>query len=179
MDVTPNSELKHRVQDACRRNGVKVKVVERMSHTVKSNLQRSNPYGWKHCERRDCPTCNRNIQINCRARGCVYYIDCEDCQQTVFKQYRGQTGRSVYERMKEHFKEWEEKCADSYLLKHSVQYHNGETFGIDVKIKTQCYGRPTTRMITEPVRIEELPEENSLNSKSEWTYIKLPRVSVT
>ena len=60
-----------------------------------------------------------------------------------------------------------------------MQYHNGETFGIDVKIKTLCYGRPTTRLITEAMRIEELPEENSLNSKSEWTYIKLPRVSVT
>ena len=57
-------------------------------------------------------------------------------------------------------------------------YHNGETFAIDVKIQAQCFGKPTTRMITEAVRIEELPDENSLNSKSEWTYVKLPRVNV-
>ena len=178
VEVTLNSEFKHKVQDACKRNGVKVKVVEKMNKTVKSKLQRSNPYGWRHCGRGDCPTCSRDIHINCRARGCVYYIDCEDCQQTIYKQYRGQTGRSIYERMKEHFKEWDRKSDDSYLHKHSQQYHNGETFSVDVKVKTQCYGKPTTRMITEAVRIEELPEENSLNSKSEWTYIKLPRVNV-
>ena len=178
VDVTPNSELKHRVQDACKRNGVKVKVVEKMDRTVKNRLQRNNPYGWKHCERGDCPTCNRDIHINCRARGCVYQIECTDCQQTVSKQYRGQSGRSIYERMKEHFKEWEDEAEDSYLMKHAVQYHQGETFGVDVKIITQCYGKPTTRMITEAVKIEELPDENSLNSKSEWTYVRLPRVGV-
>ena len=97
VDVTLNSELKHRVQNACKRNGVRVKVVEKMSQTVKSNLQRNNPYGWKHCERRDCPTCNRDIHINCRTRGCVYEIECTDCKETVTKQYRGQSGRSTYE----------------------------------------------------------------------------------
>ena len=60
----------------------------------------------------------------------------------------------------------------------AVQYHNGGTFNIDVKIMAQCYGKPTTRMITEAVMIEELPDEHSLNSKAEWTYVKLPRVGV-
>ena len=31
---------------------------------------------------------------------------------------------------------------------------------------------------TEAVHIEELPEENSLNEKTEWNYISLPRVAV-
>ena len=83
-----------------------------------------------------------------------------------------------YERTKEHIKAWERKCEDSCLHQHSLEYHNGETFAIDVKIQAQCFGKPTTRMITEAVRIEELPDENSLNSKSEWTYVKLPRVNV-
>ena len=74
--------------------------------------------------------------------------------------------------------EWADKSEDSYLYKHAVQYHNGETFGVDVKILAQCFGKPTTRMITEAVKIEELPEENLLNSKSEWTYVRLPRVGV-
>ena len=178
VDVTPNGELKHKVQDAWKRTGVKGKVIERMNRTVKNQIQRNNPYGWEHCGRNDCPTCNRDIQINCRARGCVYEIECTDCKETVTKQYRGQSGRSIYERMKEHFREWERKSTDSYLEKHSVQYHNGETFGVDVKILAQCYGKPTSRMITEAVKIETLPEENSLNSKAEWTYVRLPSVGV-
>ena len=178
VNVTPNSELKHRVQDACRRNKMKIKVVEKMNQTVKTTLQRSNPYGWKPCGRVDCYTCNHDIHINCRTRGCVYQIECVECEQIVTKQYRGQTGRSSYERTKEHIEKWEAKADDSYLHKHAVQYHNGETFNINVKILAQCYGKPTTRMITEAVMIEELPDEHSLNSKSEWTYVKLPRVAV-
>ena len=179
VGVTLNSELKHRVQDACRKNKLKIKVVEKMNRTIKSTLQRSNPYGWKPCGRGDCYTCNHDIRINCRARGCVYQIECLECQLIVTKQYRGQTGRSTYERIsKEHIAKWEAKAEDSYLHKHAVQYHNGGTFNIDVKILAQCYGKPTTRMITEAVMIEELPDDNSLNSKSEWTYVKLPRVAV-
>ena len=59
-----------------------------------------------------------------------------------------------------------------------MEYHNGGTYNINIKILAQCYGKPTTRMITEAVMIDELPDENSLNSKSEWTYVKLPRVAV-
>ena len=88
VDVTPNSELKHKIQDACKRNKIKVKVVEKMERTVKKTLQRSNPFGWKHCGREDCPTCGRGIHINCRSRGCVYEIECKDCSIAVTKQCR-------------------------------------------------------------------------------------------
>lgn len=178
VDVTLNGELKQRVQEACKKNKVKVKVVENMDKTIKNTLQRSNPFGWKRCGRTDCPTCTRDIKVNCRTRGCVYEIECLDCRLTVTKQYRGQTGRSLYERMKEHFGQWEEGAEDSYLRKHGVQYHNGGTFEVDVRLLTQSYGKPTTRMISEAVHIQELPDDNSLNSKAEWTYVKLPRVAV-
>ena len=178
MEVTPNSELKHRVQDTCRKNKAKIKVVEKMNRTVKSTLQRSNPFGWKPCGRGDCYTCNNDIHINCRTRGCVYQIECVECEMVVSKQYRGQTGRSEYERTKEHIRKWEAKAEDSYLHKHAVEYHNGGTYNINIKILAQCYGKPTTRMITEAVMIDELPDENSMNSKSECTYVKLPRVAV-
>ena len=178
VDVTPDSELKHRVQDACRKNKVRIKVVEKMNRTIKTTLQRSNPFGWRPCGRVDCYTCNHGIQINCRTRGCVYQFECIECQLVVMKMYRGQTGRSVYERTKEHIEKWEAQAEDSYLQKHALQYHNGGTFNIDVKILAQCYGKPTARMITEAVMIEELPEDNSLNSKAEWTYVRLPRVEV-
>ena len=68
------------------------------------------------------------------------------------------------------------QCFQSY--KHSLECHNGEKFEVDVRIIAQCYGKPSTRLITEAVYIEELPKENSMNSKAEWTYIKLPRVEV-
>ncbi len=179
VDVTLNGEMKHRVQKAFRRNKVKVKVVEKIRRMVKKELQRSNPYEWEHCGRHDCVTCNLGIRINCRTRGAVYEIPCVDCGQTVVeKMYRGQTGRSIYERMKEHFTKWQNEAEDSPLHKHSLECHNGGLFDIDVKILAKCYGKPTTRLITEAIHIEELPEENSLNEKTEWNYIRLPRVAV-
>ena len=178
VDVTLNGQMKRRVEKAFKKSKMKVKVVEKIRRMVKKELQRSNPYEWEHCGREDCVTCNLGIRINCRSRGSVYEIRCEDCGRTVEKMYRGQTGRSIYERMKEHFSKWLSAAEDSTLHKHSVEYHNGNTFKVDVKILAQCYGKPTTRLITEAVRIEELPEENSLNEKTEWNYIQLPRVAV-
>ena len=178
VDVTENSELKTKVQAVCKKNNVRVKVLEKMNKTIKNTLQRSNPYEWKHCGRGDCPTCNLGIKINCRTRGAVYEFDCIDCRRILMKLYRGTSSRSTYERVKEHFKKWLEKAEDSYLHKHSIECHNGGTFNIDVRILAQCYGKPTSRMITEAVYIEELPKENSMNSKAEWTYVKLPRVKV-
>ena len=131
VDVTLNGEMKQRVEKAFRRNKMKVKVVEKIRRMVKKELQRSNPYEWEHCGRNDCVTCNRGIRINCRSRGLVYEIRCEDCERNVIeKMYRGQTGRSTYERMKEHFSKWLSGAEDSPLHKHSVEYHNIEPFSI-------------------------------------------------
>ena len=81
--------------------------------------------------------------------------------------------------MKEHIRNWEMKEDDSCLHKHSLECHEGGVFQLDLKLVARCYGAPTTRMITESVHIEELPEENSMNAKSEWTYVRLPRVVVS
>ena len=178
VNVTLNGELKKRAQHICRKNKVKIKVIEKINSTVKRSLQRSNPYGHEHCGRNDCVTCNLGLPINCRERGNVYEIGCVDCQAIIDKLYRGQTGRSTYERLKEHFLKWEGKADDSNLHKHSLECHNGERFNFTVRILAKCYGKPTTRLITEAIRIEELPEENSMNEKTEWNYVQLPRVAI-
>ena len=139
MDVTFNSEMKHRVQNACQKNKLKIKVVEKMNRMRVPDRVSGMPTGSN-------------------------------------KKYRGQTGQSTYHRVGEHIEKWEAKAEDSYLHKHAVQYHNGGTSNINVKILAQCYGKPTTRMITAAVTVEELPDDNSL--KSEWTYVKLLRVAV-
>ena len=150
-----------------------------MKASIKGELQRSNPYGWKHCNRNDCITCNLDIQINCRTRGNVYEMECVQCRETVSKKYRGQSGRSIYEQMKEHILNWQQKDEESYLHKHSLDCDGGGIFDIDVKLMAKCFGRPTERMITESVKIEELSDENTMNSKSEWTYVRLPRIVVS
>ena len=45
VDTTPNGELKKRVEAACRKNKMRIKVVEKIDNTVKKELQKSNPFG--------------------------------------------------------------------------------------------------------------------------------------
>ena len=174
VDVTRNSELKKRVENACRRNKLKIKVVEKLGSTVKSELQRSNPFKATKCGREDCTLCELNMDINCRIRGCVYKILCTECN----KCYIGQTCRSMYDRINEHYEDWNEKKERSILHKHSVKYHNNSQFNIKISIIANCFGSPTTRLITEAVYIDELSDEKSLNLKTEWSYVKLPKAVI-
>ena len=160
---------------------MKIKVVEKISSTMKKELQRSNPFGHQHCGRNDCVTCYLDLPINCRKRGPVYEMYCVTCKEMLDAQeqaYRGQTGRTTYHRMKEHFAKWESGTEDSVLHEHSVKCHRGGDFEVSVKILASCYGKPTTRLITEAINIEEMPEETSMNERSEWNYVRLPRVGM-
>ena len=64
------------------------------------------------------------------------------------------------------------------LWRHSQLYHEGRDFEVDVSILAKCYGKPSRRKITEAVLIDQLPEEESMNSKKEWSYVKLSKVRV-
>ena len=175
VDVTENSELKREVQRACKRNKMKVKVVEKMRGTVKEELQRSNPFKNRTCGRNNCVLCRLGIDIDCRTRGCVYQIKCKECS----RKYRGQTGRSICCRTNEHFKDFEDKKEKTVLFEHSRLYHGSQNFDVEISILSRCFGEPTTRMITEAVLINELSDTETMNSKTEWNYVKLPRVTIT
>ena len=132
VDVTKNSELMREVQQCCKKYKMKVKVVEKMGRTIKSELQRSNPFDLKSCGRNNCAICKLGIKIDCRTRGCVYEMTCKECS----RKYRGQTGRSIFERVNEHFKSYTEKKEDSVLFQHSEQYHDGQKFQLNILLKT-------------------------------------------
>ena len=105
----------------------------------------------------------------------MYEITCKECS----RKYRGQTGRSIFERVNEHYKSYIEKKDESVLFQHSKQYHENQEFQLDIKIISRCFGAPTTRLITEAVLINELDDDETLNSRKEWSYVKLPRVTIT
>ena len=93
--------------------------------------------------------------------------------------YVGQTSRSLYERIKEEVRGWRNRDEKNALWCHSVLYHSGGDFPIDVKVVDRSFGRPTKRMIAEAVGIDCLGEDETMNSKREWTYTKLNKVQVT
>ena len=138
--------------------------------TIKGLLQRSNPYGVRDCQRDKCLICCQGCGTDCRTRGCVYEYTCEEC--------RRKSSRSVYERNKKQLKQWEEGDDECPLQRHSNLYHNGGHFVAEVKVLAKCYGKPSRRLITEAVLIDELPNTMTMNGKSEWSYVKLAKVQM-
>jgi hypothetical protein len=174
VEATPKAEFKKKVQSVVKRHGVKMKVVERVGTTVKGLLQRSNPFGTMGCGRQKCCICSGDGNEDCRSRGCVYEFVCMECQ----RMYRGQTGRSIYERGKEQIESWENEDDECPLKRHSTLYHEGQRFQVKVRVLAQCYGKPSRRMITEAVMIGEVPDDMTMNGKNEWSFIKLAKVQV-
>ena len=118
-----------------------IKVVEKAGATIKGTLQRSNPFGVNHCGRMNCTICEGGNSTNCRTRGCVYEYVCGECE----RKYCGQTGRTIYERNREHMDAWDNGFDECPLQRHSNLFHNGERFDVEVKVVAKCYGRPTRR----------------------------------
>ena len=172
MEPTWKSNLKVQVEKLLKKYHLKIKVVERVGETVKSILQRSDPFRTNICEREDCLICEKALPVNCRERGVVYELVCTVCE----RKYRGQTGVSIYERTCKHSKDWRDGLESCPLYRHQELFHPDGEFDFEVKVLSKCFGKPTRRMITEAVKIGELKDGESMNSKKEWTYIALDKI---
>ena len=172
VEATPGSKLRKEVERIVRRHRVKIKVVERVGTTVKRTLQKSDPFSRRGCERHQCVVCDNGCDVDCRTRGVVYELWCKECM----RKYRGQTGRSTYERTKEQVSS--AGSDDKPLKRHRELYHGGDEVDVGCKILAQCFGKPSRRMISEAVYIDELKDSETMNSKREWSYAKLNKVIV-
>ena len=173
VEATPGGRLKKQIQQTTKRMNLKIKIVERVSSTIKHILQKSDPFEKVSCWRLDCEVCRRGNYTDCKESGCVYELTCRD------RRYRGTTARTTYHRTKEEVRDWLKQEEDSPLWKHSQMYHNGGDFEFDIRVIGRCFGKPSRRRITEAVRIDELDDEKTMNSKGEWSYIKLSKVVAT
>ena len=200
IPATPKCELKNRIQNTANKYKIPIKIIENVNESVKKNLQKSNPFKRSECGRQDCKMCQMGCKTSCRIRGMVYELKCDPCQKIL---YRGQTSRSGYERINEHFEDWKQSKSKIKNIKrdnnkkknqqsmkdneekipilhsHALKYHNDNGYEVDIRVISRNFGDPMKRLITESVLIDELKDEDVLNSKSEWSYVRLPKVLVT
>ena len=174
VEATPGSELAKRVRSVVERLRLRIKIVEKAGTTIKGLLQKSDPFGVNHCGRERCLICESGCPVDCRVRGCVYQYICEECK----RKYRGQTGRAIFERNNEHMEAWEQGEDECPLQRHSNLYHGGRRFNVDLEVIAKCYGKPSRRMITEAVLIGEIPDNETMNNKSEWNYANLDKMNL-
>ena len=195
VENTRGGELAKRLREVEKRTqrmtGFKTKIVEGVGSKLKNLLSNSNPWKGSPCGR-ICIPCGQpgEKKQDCRKRNIIYESKCIDCNPEKEKYqkdgkeledsrafpsiYVGESGRSLHERAKEHWSDFESRSGDSHILKHWLNHHGGQgtpKFRIDV-IK---YCQDTlTRQVGEAVRIQYRGQ--TLNSKSGFNRSGLSRL---
>ena len=65
MPATPNLQLQKKYQTEIKRQGFKIKVVEKAGVAIKRVLQKSDPFKPRQCGQEDCPVCRTEGKAPC------------------------------------------------------------------------------------------------------------------
>ncbi len=122
MPPTSGSELQRRYQKEIKRQGFKIKVVEKSGATLKHMLQKSDPCRSPTCNKVNCLVCRTEGKEKCYREGVTYEIKCNGCNG----EYIGETARSAYTTGVEHFNALEKKNERSVLWRHCEEKHDNE-----------------------------------------------------
>ena len=174
VPATPRSRLKKMYGREIKRSGIRIRVVERSGVTLKSLLQRSNPFRERNCGRGDCMICTTTGIGNCTTENITYEILCdnEQCSRT----YKGESSYNGYKRGKEQMAGLVGKSDKSGLWKHCERDHAGETFSM--KVTGTLKDDAMLRQITEAVQIENADTNTLINTRAEWNMTRVPRMNI-
>ena len=180
VPFTPQSQLKKLYKAEIEKAGLPIAIVERAGISLKRQLQKSDPFKSKNCNRMDCFPCTSGGKGSCKSVGVNYNIVCEECENGDGEQiYHGQTSRTGYIRGGEHVDDFVRKRPKSVMWKHCQNVHQGRT---EVKFRMDIVGvykrDAMLRQITEAVRIQSTSGMKSKNGKSEFSYFQLPRMVI-
>ena len=196
VENTKGGELAKRLREVERRTqnmmGFKTKVVEGVGSKLRNLLPNSNPWKGAGCAREGCIPCAQpgEKKQDCRKRNIVYESRCMVCNpegekaKKVGKEledkretpsiYVGESSRSLHERSKEHWADFEAESGDSHILKHWITHHGGQGKP-DFRLEVVKYCRDTlSRQVGEAVRIQY--RGNTLNSKAGYNRSGLSRL---
>ena len=111
---THNSNLRKAMEKEVKNTSFKIKVVETAGDSIKSMLQKSDPFPANKCSDPQCMVCSKGGKGNCRASNVTYKIVCSMCTDI----YYGETCRNCYSRGKEHITYLNNKTDNSVLYRH-------------------------------------------------------------
>ena len=179
VPATPNSELQKKYSNEVTKSGLKIRIVERAGKSIKSFLQRSDPFTDKNCNQEDCMLCKSGGRGSCRVNNVEYNIKCVGCKEdnaVLDSVYKGETYRNCYVRGKEHLKDLNNKLESSSLWRHCREKHGSEVQKFEMNQIASYRNDSMLRQIMEAVRISNSDSENLMNSKKEWNHFQLTDV---
>ena len=179
VPATPNSELQSKYQQQIDRQGLRIRAVEKAGKSIKSLLQKSNPFKPETCDRQLCLLCRTGGRGSCEKDGVTYDIVCVGCEgDGREKVYRGETSKNVYTRGKKHLQELDGGSSSSVMLRHCNESHDGQIQDFRMSVSGMYRNDAMLRQISEAVRIDSTAPEALINNKTEWNYLSFPRVLV-
>ena len=184
-------ELKKHEDRISRITGFRIKFIEEGGTPIwrqfSTKLRGGEAFG-----RGGCYTCRQDddSKVNCYTRSTVYESSCLLCHpggkkdkmgSTMVEQggglYIGETSRSLYERVGEHFEDANKLERESHMVKHWFLHHQEETKAPKFKFRILGqYRDAMTRQIKEALRVQNRP--GNLNSKGEFGGQTIPRLVV-
>ena len=114
---------------------------------------------------------------NCRKDGDVYYITCNICQA----KYVGESSCNGNTRGKEHLNDYETNKDSSIMLRHIQTHHRHDEHRPNFTMTiTQIYNNKCMdRQLSEAIQINNVPDEDKINNKTEYIQHIFPRTSLT
>ena len=175
VPATPGSQLKNRYIEEIEGAGFKIKVVEQSGVTLKRMLQRSDPLREKECNNTNSLVCSTDGKGPCRSTGVTYELVRQLCRQ----KYSGETLRRAYTRGKEHLRALEQREQSSVMWRHSCEKHDGNVPGFPMNVTAMFQSDAMLRQISESIQINKVQQHQLINTKSKWSYFRIPRAVVT
>ena len=180
VPMTPDGELRKMYQQEVKKSGIRIKVIERTGRTLKSQLQRSNPFKEAKCGRDRCYICTTTNKGNCMVEGITYELRCKDAECEIKNIYKGETSSSGYTRGVEHKRVLLAKDEkNSPLWRHCKNIHHSEVKDFEMSVTGTFRGDAMLRQITEAVQIQNTDMNKLMNTKSEWNMTRVPRANIT
>ena len=176
---TPGSQLASQYRQTIEKHQVRIRVVERAGKKMKNILQRNDPLSDKHCKDDACFVCttNQKNKGNCRTSGITYAIKCAS-EQCMFV-YNGQSGKNAFSRGKEHIEDYHQQRNATTMWSHCIEQHEGIRPTFSMEVVETCRNDAMKRQILEAIHINETDPSISMNSRTEWNFVQLPRLNVT
>jgi len=174
VPATPGSQLKHCYMKEIKETRFKIRVVEQSGTTLKSMLQKSDPFKPKQCTKVDCLVCRTDGKGNCHSTGVTYELVCKVC----CNKYIGETSRSACTLGREHLNALERREEISVMWRHSCDRHEGNVPDFVMNVLGTFRDDAMLRQVTESVLISKIEERMLINSKTEWNYVCIPRTVV-
>ena len=198
MEYSEGGELLRRVKEVLKRMerilGCRIRAVEKTGTPLARQFSLTRLWEGMRCGRDDCTPCNQEGEelYPCMRRNVTYlniFLKCnpgggkkvmELNEKTAFPSvYVGETGRSLYERGKDHWRDSRLKPEESHIHKHHQVHHGGEGDPLFHLRPAVFHRSALNRQITEAVKIGRLGgEESLLNSRGEYNRSHIVRLTL-